>query len=435
MGAKTSNPLPIIITDSYGNPQTVNPVGDVRVALPSSQLFTETFDTGWDSNQWVATASGTGAIAAPQTVGSALLTGGTALNAFSKFTTAGMVPPFRPTQPGFLLNQSNLNIPFPVPTTAYDFFGQGTSSATPTIAAPVINGVGWEIGTGGLLLPVTYASSARLALPFVAANQPVDSAAHKYFHYFKGDICYWCIDDKDNVVATFQTGASGPDVNSLPLLYQVISNSGTAATLQINGVTVGDTAHSTIRISDATYLWRQQTVGNRGDAVISLMDGNKTTYSCSTTAAAGVVGDTFVITGSATKTVRVTRVSISATSGAAVDVDVSVVKRSTADTGGTSTAVTVAPHDSANAAATATVALYTVVPTPGTTVGSAVRVGKLFAPLATTSAVAATPLIWDFGNGPKQGIVLRGIAQQLAINLGSALTTGSIDIDMEFTEE
>jgi hypothetical protein len=257
-----------LLQDAFGNyytplvaasgaiPATVDPTGSSRVALPASQIFTETFDTGFDPVQWVATAGGTG-IAATTGVGAAVLDGGTTLNSFSKFTS---VPSFKPTQPGFLFSQSNLNVIFPVPTTAYMFFGCGTSSATPTIASPLINAFGWEIGLTGQLVPVTYASSARLAIPFTG-TQPKDSNAHKYFIYFTGSLCYWCIDSPDNVVASFVTGASGPDVNNLPLLYQIISNSGAHSTLQINGVTVGDTGHSATRISDATYPWRQQIIG------------------------------------------------------------------------------------------------------------------------------------------------------------------------------
>jgi hypothetical protein len=193
-----------------------------------------------------------------------------------------------------------------------------------------------------------------------------------------------------------------------------------------------DFTHPSQAICDGTFGWRKQTVGIRGDAVVSLMDGNKASYSCSVTAAAGVVGDTLVITGSATKTVRVTRISFSGTATAAEDVDVTVIKRSTADTGGTGTAQTIAPHDSANAAATAVVTLYTAAPTPGTSVGT-VRAAKLFASVTGTPAVYTPIPPWDFGFGPKQGIVLRGVAQQVAINLSAA--AGSFDADIEWTEE
>ena len=149
--------------------------------------------------------------------------------------------------------------------------------------------------------------------------------------------------------------------------------------------------------------------------------------------------DIFTITGSATKIVRVTRIAITATTTSATPaaLDVLLLKRSTANSGGTSTgSPTPVPHDSTNAAVTATVLAYTANPTTGDLVGTALRSEKLLQTLATATATDFPPierLIWDFKERP---VVLRGIAEVLAVilNGASATTTASFDIDAEWTE-
>jgi hypothetical protein len=223
-------------------------MGEIRVRTPASQLFQDTFDTGTLDviNKWTTpTAGGTG-IAATNATGATILDGGTTANSFSKLTTKQTFPPL---EPGYLLFSGRLNIENPVVTTAHRFWGFGTSSASPTIAAPLIQALGYEIATDGKLYAVSYATGSRLVIQDLSVatgngTQPSDAVAHKYWIYFRGDICYWCIDDDDRIVASFQTGASGPDVNSLPALVQVISNSGTHATIQLNALTIGDTAHT-----------------------------------------------------------------------------------------------------------------------------------------------------------------------------------------------
>lgn len=165
-------------------------------------------------------------------------------------------------------------------------------------------------------------------------------------------------------------------------------------------------------------------------------EGQKTSYSA---AAVGIVvaaaaTDVFTIIGSATKTIRVTRIvaSMSTTAGSGIAENASLVKRSTADTGGTSTTPTVVPHDSNNAAGTAVVRSYTANPTLGTAVGT-IRVVRS---AATTAGTTIQEIVWEFGTRPAQAIVLRGVDQQLCINLGGVTITGPVaDFSVEWTEE
>lgn len=158
------------------------------------------------------------------------------------------------------------------------------------------------------------------------------------------------------------------------------------------------------------------------------------TYSASVNAApAAAATDIFTITGNATTTVYITKVIISGSETTFGLVDTSLIKRSTVDTGGTSAGVTATPNDSNNAAASATLLSYTANPTGlGTPVGSPIRRGYL--PYASLTSTINPTVIFEFGD-KGQPVVLRGIAQQLAVNLNAAtLTGGAITIVVEWYE-
>src|SRR5271166_514249 len=143
--------------------------------------------------------------------------------------------------------------------------------------------------------------------------------------------------------------------------------------------------------------------------------------------------DWVVIGGSATKTVRVTNITVCGTATAASTIDVVLIKRSSADTGGTPVSATAVPLDSNDAAATGTVVYYTANPTGlGTAVGN---VDAVKLNLGASGAAGCGSV--DFGTRNSQAVVLRGVAQQLAINLnGATVPSGaSISYRCETTEE
>lgn len=150
-------------------------------------------------------------------------------------------------------------------------------------------------------------------------------------------------------------------------------------------------------------------------------------------ALAALATDVFTLTGSATKTVRVTKVYFNASQTTAGQVGVILLRRSTADTLGTSTAPTATTYDTNNAAATAIAAAYTANPTAGTLVGN-ISSHRVFVPSAATAS-DAQGLSIVFGNTGQQYPTLRGVAQQFCINLGGATVTGgSANISIEWTE-
>ncbi len=147
--------------------------------------------------------------------------------------------------------------------------------------------------------------------------------------------------------------------------------------------------------------------------------------------------DIFTITGSASKTIRVTRIEISGIATTILDTTVRLLLRTTADTGGTATNPVGYAHDQNSAAATAVLAAYTANPTVNDGTNRLIRTSKLLFNLAAPTAGSESGrLIWDAGDRPAQAFVLRGVAQQLAINLaGVSVAGGSIDISIEWTED
>lgn len=177
-------------------------------------------------------------------------------------------------------------------------------------------------------------------------------------------------------------------------------------------------------------------LGNQYVAAAPL-DGFKASYSAAILGLvpAALATDIFTISGSATKTIRITELAVSGTENSNGIHDVQVIKRSAANTGGTSATVTAVPHDSNSAAATNTVLSYTANPTAlGTAVGT-IATRKLG---VSATNLAGPSDYWnlEFGERPSQAIVLRGTAQLLCVNLnGVTINSGSYDIFVEWTEE
>lgn len=168
--------------------------------------------------------------------------------------------------------------------------------------------------------------------------------------------------------------------------------------------------------------------------------GQKVTYSGGTalkTAAAAGTTPFFSICGSSTKTVRVQRVLISMTTAAVQNVDIELIKTSTATSGGTATALTKVPHDSGSAASTVNLLnFYTAAPTAGAAVG-VVNSGMVFSP-ATTAAAAnsITPVDFDYrGQLEAEAPVLRGTAQCLEASMGTSLGVPTVTVSVVWTEE
>lgn len=215
--------------------------------------------------------------------------------------------------------------------------------------------------------------------------------------------------------------------------YRVLKNGALLANVAAGVTTYTDSAGA----SGATYTAATANPPALVTSANAPIDGGKVTYRASITALASAASctDLLTITGSASKTIRITRLEVSGQQTTAAAAQVVVLKRSTANSAGTSTAPTAVPHDSNSPAASATIAAYTANPTTGTLVGN-LYVGYVFLAATATATVGSDKLVLDYGNRPAQAIVLRGTTQVLAVNLnGVTVTGGAFDINLEWTEE
>lgn len=170
-------------------------------------------------------------------------------------------------------------------------------------------------------------------------------------------------------------------------------------------------------------------------ALKTVGESDAPTYSCAFQVTPGAAAtDVATIIGSATKTIRIHQIMVGFDATANTeDVAVSIIMRSAANTGGSSITPAIAMHDSNNGAATAVVRAYTANPTG---LGASAGTIEQFRSGAYPNSGNPTP---PFNYGPAvgdQSLVLRGVAQSVAINLeGAALVTGeTVRIKIKWTE-
>lgn len=173
-----------------------------------------------------------------------------------------------------------------------------------------------------------------------------------------------------------------------------------------------------------------------GNLLAALMPASSfATYAAAKTglATAASATDIAVLSGNATNTVIVSRIMLSCSQTTAGIIDVQLLIRTTADSGGTSTgSPTTFPLDQNNAAASSAVLTYTANPTVNDGTARLVDSYKLGV-LAPGSVSPADVYIWKPDMG--QSIVLRGTAQQAALNLNATTVTGSsCDIRYQWIE-
>lgn len=149
--------------------------------------------------------------------------------------------------------------------------------------------------------------------------------------------------------------------------------------------------------------------------------------------------DFFIINGSGTKTIRIVSLKIGATQTTAGINTFYLIKRTTANSGGTAVTTTIVKHDSNDGAATAVAQHYTANPTTGSSSGQ-IKTSKILTPAATSTgslSYMAEMLPCD-ANGIYRPLVLRGTAEGIAINFnGAALPSGmaSMSVECTWTEE
>lgn len=179
-------------------------------------------------------------------------------------------------------------------------------------------------------------------------------------------------------------------------------------------------------------------IGNMGDA-LKFMVQNQTvkTYTASITnlSVANNATDIFTIEGSANRRIKVRSIFVSATRQNSGLIDLLGIKRSTLNSGGTSTVLSAVAHDSANAASAVTVRAYTANPTSlGTSVG-VVLTQKFFVPSANNSSAGQLSVL-STSVVEGQPLTINNENESLSVNLNSQTIAGNLfNIYITWTEE
>jgi hypothetical protein len=276
-------------TSDQANPfaATVFVPGELRVQIEPSTIFIETFEgTSLDTtNKWIAPTVAGGATPLNYTSGQLTIFSGTTANGYTLLQSQATFPQL---WPGFLKINFNVLIEFPVLTNAYRFWGFGTTPSTPTISNPLIDAVGFELGTNGKLSAVFFASGVRTLVQDLSQStgnnrQPTDNNIHSYLIFFRDELTYFAIDSFDNIVASYKatkTGNNGPNHDTLPLCALTLANTTppvSSASIVLVSVFIADTAHNNNQISDGTYGWRKASVNSSGAISVAGSNASGTT--------------------------------------------------------------------------------------------------------------------------------------------------------------
>lgn len=142
---------------------------------------------------------------------------------------------------------------------------------------------------------------------------------------------------------------------------------------------------------------------------------------------ASTITDFFQLIGSPTKTVLVRNLRVWAVATAAEALELYLLKRIAASSGGTSVAMPAIALDTQDPASGAVAQGYSFGPTSlGQSAGS-IGNAKL---LVAAAGSLVTPVSWDFT--AMKPVVLRGAGEALALNLnGASFTTTGLNVDVE----
>lgn len=166
-------------------------------------------------------------------------------------------------------------------------------------------------------------------------------------------------------------------------------------------------------------------------------ESQKATYSYTTASIAlqAAPSDILQIRGAANVVTRIKSVKVQASSTVSGALNLSLVRRSTGSTGGTSASGTVNKYDTSDATASTTITSFTANPsTTGTTVSTLYS----FIQPVNAAATPQQPLTLPFTNNNLKGVVLRGAADYLVLNGNLSTLTNAdnkLTMTIEFTEE
>lgn len=174
--------------------------------------------------------------------------------------------------------------------------------------------------------------------------------------------------------------------------------------------------------------------GHQGAVLVS-SDGAKATYRyAGTMTPAATPTDIITITGSSTRTGRIKSIVLGGLASTGNSMALALIRRSTANTGGTKAAASGGAHDINDPSATIIPQVYSANAT-----GLGVAVGSIGQGRLWLGGVINTPfqLRWDFSTRQDKALILRGTSDIIAINLAGATVPsgGVIDFEIEIEED
>lgn len=384
-----------------------------RVARPSSCQDGQVVKWQASNSTWVCGSGGSGA------------TTSTALTDFdsSAPTSDGKVPIWDNTQSKYIPG---------------DPLVQGVAdNASTTTVKPVIGG-GYDTAGTPAIRRFTLGNSTPAGTEYGLIVRPIPSGTQAVSGTF------W----QSTQPVSIASMPSTPVTGTFWQATQPVSGTFWQATQPVSGTVTANAGSGTFNIQSNASVNQTQVngvavsvgMGSSDTGTQRLVLAQEATYSAGTTAktatAAGT-GPFFSICGSATKTVRIQRISISGTvATAAVYGDIVIKKTSTATSAGTATTLTQAPFDSSSAAGTATnVKYYTALGTAGTSVGVILTATQFF-PLTGTVALTPPPFIYTWRDVDAESPTLRGTAQCMEANFGTTTTNApTLSVSVAWTEK
>ncbi|MDB5162336.1 MAG: hypothetical protein JWM52_844 [Candidatus Saccharibacteria bacterium] len=269
--ATSANSAPVVIASDQAaisakiangtNVASVSPFGSLSTSIDPAFLFLDTFDgaTIDVTNRWTS-----GGTVAPTQNGAILVNPTTTASATSALVSQ---PTFQATA------NSSLGIFIQLEATTialgnYRFWGYGTAPAgVGTAAAPIQDGIGFEVDTSGVLRASVYASGTRTFTQTLTV--PLDGLTHLYVVTINTGTSLFYRDTFASPIALSQLV---PNTQTLPFRIVSLNSASVTGTPALIGTQAGvaEFAHQAQGISDGTYYWRKATVSATGAVSVGM---------------------------------------------------------------------------------------------------------------------------------------------------------------------
>lgn len=239
------------VVGSNGIEAGVTQYGYLRTTQEPTPLFTDSFDSLDTTNKWTTkVATGTTTVV----LGNLVMNSSTTASAYAGISTQTS---FAPDGLNFLAEGLTVIVPNVVQANTLRFWGWGAVPATPTIAVPTANGVGFELSDTGVLTCVIYQNSVKTNTA-ASGYQPVDNFPFYTAIARRADRIDFYVNSTSVPVATFLIPAL--DVATLPGYMMTINGAtppAAAAQLICTAFGVATTGCNTMFLSDpANPQWR-----------------------------------------------------------------------------------------------------------------------------------------------------------------------------------